>query len=201
MPGDKTGKGGLSPTMGNNPDDTVLLAKAAQGSEDALVGLHRRYVSLVYSLAFHILGDRMATEEVTQDVFIKLWEHPRSYDPTKGRFSSWLLTVTRHAAIDFLRKQGRRPTLVSTWDGQEQPDAGEQMTPNANRHPNPDLRIMLRRLPADQRQVIEMAYFGGMSQQDIAEYVNLPLGTVKTRMRLGVQQLRGMWEAMWEQRL
>ncbi|MFQ5917752.1 MAG: sigma-70 family RNA polymerase sigma factor, partial [Candidatus Binatia bacterium] len=167
----------------------------SQGREDALVALHRRYVNMVYSLSLHILGDQMGTEEVTQDVFMKVWQHPRAYDPTKGRFSSWLLTVTRHTALDHLRKRGRRPSLVFTPDGKDQHTAQKKIIPRANPHPNPhqDLHILLGHLPSDQRQVIELAYFGGMSQQDVADVLGLTPGTVKTRIRLGMQKLGAMW--------
>lgn len=179
---------------GGNADDALLISQVEQGSEDALVALHRRYVNLVFSLTLRILGDLMAAEEVTQDVFIKLWQHPRAYDPAKGRFSSWLLTMARHAAIDRLRKDGRQPWLVSTSDGKDQHTSRGQMIPMANLgpHEHEDLRLAVGQLPSDRRQLIELAYFQGMSQQDIAVYLDLPLGTVKTRMRLGMQQLRAI---------
>ena len=193
---DAKGSGGLIPTGGEPPDDTALLAQVEQGSEDALVTLHHRYVNLVFSLALRILGDPMAAEEVTQDVFIKLWRHPRAYDPNRGRFSSWLLTVARHAAINHLRRNSRRPQGLTSSDEREQHTAREQTIPKGNPRPEPhhDLHIALERIPPDQRQVIELAYFGGMSQQDIAESLHLPLGTIKTRVRLGMQRLRAIWQ-------
>lgn len=178
------------------PDDAALLVQVEQRSEDALVALHRRYVNLVYSLALRVLGDdQTASEEVTQDVFMKLWRHPQAYDPNKGRFSTWLLTVTRHAAIDRLRQQGRRPSRASYPDEKRERRFRRYMIAKANPHPevNYDLRVALEKLPLDQRDVIELVYFGRMSQHDIAEYLDLPLGTVKTRLRLGMQKLRAMW--------
>ncbi len=183
------------PTGGDHPDDTALLAQVVRGSEDALVALHRRYVNLVFSLSLRMLGDPMATEEVTQDVFIKLWQNPHAYDPKKGRFSSWLLTVTRHAAIDRLRQECRQPSRVSISQEKDPYSTLEHMNPKDNPYPEAHqaLRIALEQLPLDQRTVIDLAYFGGMSQQDIAESLRLPLGTVKTRIRLGMQHLRAMW--------
>jgi len=153
------------PTRAEALDDHELLTQVWHGSEDALVTLHRRYVNPVYSLTLRILGDPMAAEEVTQDVFIKLWRHPRAYNPNKGRFSSWLLTVARHAAIDELRRNGRRPHTVTTSNGEGQRLAREQTIPKPKAAPETyHLGIILGRLPLDQRKVIELAYFGGMSQ-------------------------------------
>ncbi|MFQ5917754.1 MAG: sigma-70 family RNA polymerase sigma factor [Candidatus Binatia bacterium] len=179
------------PTSSESPDGSALLGQVAQGREDALVALHRRYVNMVYSLSLHILGDQMGTEEVTQDVFMKVWQHPRAYDPTKGRFSSWLLTVTRHTAIDRLRQKARRPLPAWNLHKKHQDKISKAKTHAEVHH---DLGAALEQLPLDQRDVIELAYFGRMSQQDIAEYLDLPLGTIKTRMRLGMKKLRAMWQ-------
>ncbi|MFQ5539863.1 MAG: RNA polymerase sigma factor [Candidatus Binatia bacterium] len=196
MADDGTGTGGLISTGGEHPDDTALLAQVVEGSEDALLTLHRRYVNLVFSLSIRILGDPMATEEVTQNVFMKVWRDPRAYNPNRGRFSSWLLTVARHASIDHLRHNGRRPKTVCTSSEKNPHTAGERMIAKIKPHPeaNHDLHMLLRHLPVDQRAVIELTYFGGMSQQDIACYMGLPLGTVKTRIRLGMKHLRAMWQ-------
>ncbi|MFQ5519776.1 MAG: RNA polymerase sigma factor [Candidatus Methylomirabilia bacterium] len=182
-------------TGGESPDDRGLIAQVGHGSEEALVALHRRYVNLVYSLTLRILGDAMATEEVTQDVFMKVWRQPRAYDPNKGRFSSWLLTTARHLALDRLRQDGRRPPRLSTPHGKDEDAALERTIAKGNPVPETlqDLRITLGHLSSVQREVIELAYFGRMSQQDISDYLSLPLGTVKTRMRLGMQHLRAMW--------
>ncbi len=196
MANSATGSPGLIPTCGESQDDNALLAQVERGSEEALVALHRRYVKLVFSLSLSILGDPMATEEVTQDVFMKLWRHPRAYDRNAGRFSSWLLTVARHGAIDRLRRDGRRLSRISTSNEKDHHAGREEMFPKGNPGPElqKDLRIALAQLPPDQRQVIELAYFGGMSQQDIADYFGLHLGTVKTRVRLGMHKLRAMWQ-------
>lgn len=185
-----------APPAGHASEDVpALLAQVECGSQEALVTLHRRYVNLVYSLALRITQEPMAAEEVTQDVFLKVWRQPRAYDSRQGRFTSWLLTVTRHAAIDRLRREGRRPLIAATI-GLEDHEQAETLvsadTPGDSeqyRH----LRLVLEQLPAGQREAIELAYFGGMSQQDIADYLHLPLGTVKTRIRLGMEKVRAMW--------
>src|SRR5512139_655886 len=93
-------------------EDGQLLQSVARGDQDALLMLHQRYVNLVYSMAWRVLQDVGLAEEVTQDIFLKLWHKGRQYDPSRGRFSSWLLSVTRFAAIDRLRREGRQPRQV-----------------------------------------------------------------------------------------
>lgn len=200
---DGKGTGGGIPPGGEPPGDNALLAQVAQGSEEALVALHRRYVHLVFSVTLHILRDPMAAEEVLQDVFIRLWRHPRAYNPDRGRLSSWLLTVARHAAIDRLRQDGRQPSSLSNPRKKDPHPAPEQTVPTADPPPElrHDLRMALGHLPLDQRTVIELAYFGGMSQQEVSDHLRLPLGTVKTRMRLGMQRLRGMWQQTAEPKI
>jgi len=179
----------------NDPDDAVLLQRVAAGDSDALLSLHQRYVNLVYSMALRILGDSHLAEEVTQDVFLKLWQKGERYDPRRGSFSTWLLSVTRFAAIDRLRREGRRPaTALQT--GEQDATLAQDRTRRATweaweegRH----LRLLLEQLPREQRELIELAYFGGMTHRDLAEYLNLPLGTVKSRLRLGLQKLRELW--------
>ncbi len=173
-------------------DEVALLRRVASGDGEALLALHQRYVNLVYSMALHVLQDRALAEEVTQDVFLKLWQRSERYDVQRGQFSTWLLSVTRFAAIDRLRYEGRRRSVsLTTDDGAaeieiEHADHGEW---ERGQH----LRLLLEELPAEQRDLIEMAYFGGMTHSDLAEHFNLPLGTVKSRLRLGLQRLRSLW--------
>lgn len=184
-----------SAVPGDEPDDGALLAQIERGQQAALVSLHRRYVNLVYSLAARVVGEGMAAEEITQDVFLKLWRQPRAFDPARGRFSSWLLAVTRHAAIDRLRQEGRRPPEAPA-ARDDQPDPAETRLSGDDRREieqSQQLRLLLEALPTEQREAIQWAYFGGLSQQEIADQLHLPLGTVKTRLRLGMQKLRALW--------
>lgn len=186
---------GIPVMIDHDADDAVLLQRVAAGDSDALLSLHQRYVNLVYSMALRILGDPHLAEEVTQDVFLKLWQKSQRYDPRRGSFSTWLLSVTRFAAIDRLRREGRRPTTslqigersattVPNWARQTGWETWEERR---------DLRLLLDQLPTEQRELIELAYFGGMTHRDLAEHLNLPLGTVKSRLRLGLQKLRELW--------
>ena len=173
-------------------DDTALLQRVAEGDGDALLLLHKKYVHLVYSMAYRVLGDPSVAEEVTQDVFLKLWQNSQRYDPWRGQFSTWLLSITRFAAIDRLRYEGRRPmTALQHNDVSETTavDYTQQTAWEEGQH----LRLLFQQLPPEQREIIELAYFGGMTHRDLAEHLHLPLGTVKSRLRLGLQKLRSLW--------
>lgn len=177
-------------------DDEVLLKRVAQGDQDALLVLHKRYVNLVYSMAWRVLQDVGRAEEVTQDIFLKLWQKSQRYDPARGRFTTWLLSVTRFAAIDRLRREGRRPaeTGIESNDP-DAPPALERLFPSdhAAWERGQHLRLLLAHLPTEQKKIIELAFFGGMTHTELAEHLRLPLGTVKGRLRLGLEKLRVLW--------
>jgi RNA polymerase sigma-70 factor (ECF subfamily) len=175
----------------------ALLGRLARGDEAALTALHGRYAALVHAMAARILGQGPAAEETTQDVFLRLWERPGAYDPARGAFSTWLLTVARHAAIDRLRLDGRQPP---TSEPHRRADASSEDPLDRLAEMDRDeaesreqLRLLLANLPPEQREPLELAFYGGLSHQDIAECLALPLGTVKTRMRLGLAKLRAMY--------
>jgi RNA polymerase sigma-70 factor, ECF subfamily len=170
-----------------------LLERIQMGDEEALIELHRRYVNLVYSVAYRILDEQMAAEEVTQDTFMRLWNKSASYDPEKGRFITWLLTVTRRLAIDLLRQRQRREPRAGMLFMDEDPTLWENLLSVDEGDLRRTLVATLRDLPTEQRELIELVYFGGMSHNDIAESLSIPLGTVKTRIRLGMQKLRSAW--------
>lgn len=181
---------------GNEPDDGILLQRMAAGDSDALLALHKRYANLVYSIAWRVLRDVGLAEEVTQDVFMKLWQRSQRYDAGRGRFSAWLLSVTRFAAIDRLRREGRRPPLVEPPDRDIDDSTWlEQLLPTdyASWERGQHLRLLLEQLPAEQWQVVELAFFGGLTHSELAEHLGLPLGTVKGRLRLGLEKLRSLW--------
>lgn len=177
-------------------EDGELLQSVARGDQDALLTLHRRYVNLVYSMAWRVLQDVGLAEEVTQDIFLKLWRKGHRFDPARGRFSSWLLSVTRFAAIDRLRREDRQPSPANLSTGEQDETAAlEQLLPtdHAAWERGQHLRLVLEQLPLEQRQIIELAYFGGLTHSELAERLGLPLGTVKGRLRLGLEKLRVLW--------
>jgi RNA polymerase sigma-70 factor (ECF subfamily) len=178
-------------------DLVELLAQIQAGNEAALLALHEQYASLVYSVTYRVLNDPSAAEEVTQDTFMRLWHKADTYDAAKGSFVTWLLTIARRLAIDTHRKQRRDPMQnpvfingdIERWEsvlGSE--DDSAQNLKRA-------LIAIMQELPNEQRQVIELAYFYGMSHSQIADYLDQPLGTIKTRIRLGMRKLREAWLA------
>jgi RNA polymerase sigma-70 factor (ECF subfamily) len=142
-----------------------------------------------------MLGDRATAEEVTQDAFLKLWTRARAFTPARGALLAWLLTITRNNALDRIRLEARRPSLAQASlseldDGRPDLQAPESGTEEARWR---SLRFALAELPDGQRQVIELAYYHGLTHSQMAEMLGLPLGTVKTRLRLGMERLREAW--------
>ncbi len=178
----------------NQPPELALLQRIQVGDEDALLALHRQYANLVYSVAYRVLNDQMAAEEVTQDTFMRLWNKSYTFDPEKGRFITWLLTVTRRLAIDVLRQRQRREPRSGMLFIDEDPALWENiLSIDGSNDLRRNLQSVLNEIPSEQRDLIELVYFYGMSHNDIAESLQLPLGTVKTRIRLGMQKLRAAW--------
>lgn len=176
------------------PGDEELMARLAGGEIEALEGLYDRYGALVFSVSLRVLYDRQLAEDVTQEVFLRLWRRPWSYDSARGRFISWLMSVTRNRAIDERRRLQRRGRL-------EQRDDATPELPSQERFRDPleevalaeerrAVREAMTRLPPAQREVLDLAYFAGLTQVEIAQRTGQPLGTVKTRARLGMQKLR-----------
>lgn len=174
--------------------EMMLLQRIQAGDEDALIALHNQYANLVFSVAYRVLNDQMAAEEVTQDTFMRLWNKSFHYDADKGRFTTWLLTITRRLAIDMLRLRQRREPKSGMLFMDEDPALWENtLTMEGGSDLRRNLKSVLGQLPEDQSELIELVYFYGMSHTDIAETLDIPLGTVKTRIRLGMQKLRSAW--------
>lgn len=175
--------------------DEGLAKQVANGEQQAFLSLYDRYASRVYALALRMLGDSMAAEEITQDVFLKLWARAQTYIASRGPFAAWLLTIARYAALDRLRLEQRRPLLSDATEPEEVwkklPD--DKSTSEEARWQS--LHFAVQALPLEQRQVIELAYYQGLSHSQIAEYLGWPVGTVKTRLRLGMEKLRRQWLA------
>jgi RNA polymerase sigma-70 factor (ECF subfamily) len=154
--------------------------------------LYDRYNRLVFSLALRVVGERALAEEIVLDSFWSVWRAADSFVADRGRFVAWLMSVARHRAIDELRRLNVRPegNSVELDDALKMPHA-DQLEEIVDLRQRRDLvRSVLAQLPGPQRQALEMAYFGGLTQQEIADKTATPLGTVKTRMRLGMLKLR-----------
>jgi len=177
--------------------DRELVRRMAAGDEAALGELHDRYSTLLHSVVLRIVGDADDAEEVLEETFWQAWRQASRYEPGRGGISTWLVMIARSRAVDRLRS--RRRVREERWD--ELPEPAEiginpditAPTPLDDAHAEEVRRVVaaaVAKLPPEQRQTVEMAYFGGMSQTEIAEATGQPLGTVKTRARLALQKLR-----------
>jgi len=176
-------------------DDIQLVKRVAQGDEHAFLTLYDCYVNRVYGLTVRILGDPMLAEEATQDTFLKLWSRAHTYLAERGSLLLWLLTIARRTALDRLRLERRRPLLSDS----EDPTEALQTIPNGDSLPEENrwrsMHFAVQALSPEHRQVIELAYYQGLSQSEIAEVLGWPLGTVKTRLRAAMDHLRQDWGA------
>jgi RNA polymerase sigma-70 factor (ECF subfamily) len=178
--------------------DQELVARLRDADAAALATLYDRYAPAVHGLARAVLRDDRLAEEATHDVFLGLWQDPHSYQPARGVFAAWLLRVARNRAIDLLRRRREQPfaaTVIAetgqvldpaTWLIDPDPDPADQA---ASLLLGQDVRRALSSLSSDHRRLLEMAYFGGMTQREIAVAVNRPLGTVKTQIRTAMQRM------------
>ncbi len=172
--------------------DEQLLALLVRGENWALSEIYARYTRLVFSRALKILNDRASAEEIVQQVFTKVWRSARDYRVERGKFSTWVMSIAHHQCIDELRRRRVRPVtqpgdeeLLGELASDDDPAQAVQYIFEQAR-----VREALQQIPAEQRIVIELAFWGGLSHQEIAVYCHSPLGTTKTRLRLGRQRLK-----------
>jgi RNA polymerase sigma-70 factor, ECF subfamily len=182
----------------SSTEDVAFALRVRQGDHDAFQALYERYGGAVLGLAQSVVRDRAVAEDITHDVFLGFWRNPNAFEPSRGQFVAWLLRVARNRAIDVLRKRREVPfgNARATQDG-ESVDPTQWL---ADPEPGPESQAMvgtladgvrnaLMTLPADHRHLLELAYFGGLTQREIAVRLNRPLGTVKTQMRSSLIKL------------
>jgi RNA polymerase sigma-70 factor (ECF subfamily) len=200
MPGNSSLSQPLNYTTLN---DAELMLLVAYHNAEALTVIYDRYGGIIYALALKMLHQPTRAEEAVQEVFIKLWRKPQRYEASRGAFINWVLGVTHNQVVDQIIKERRHQThvvCISCPDTQtrqtlqdhiadQSPDLGEQVWLETRRKL---MRGLILRLPTAQREVIELAYFGGFSQTEIADHLRAPLGTVKTRTQLALKKLRAM---------
>ncbi|MDQ3043723.1 MAG: sigma-70 family RNA polymerase sigma factor [Chloroflexota bacterium] len=179
--------------------DSELIGRVAEGDTLALEALYGRYSRVVYSFALRILGDPQLAEELLQEVFFRAWRQGSGFQASRGTFITWLLSITHNMAIDEVRKRQRRPQKLDS----EDPEAVLAGVADTGQSVEDQVWVVTLRdtiaealdlLPVAQRHVIELAYYQGLTQREIAETLSEPLGTIKTRMRLGMQKLRDFLE-------
>ena len=171
--------------------DDELLGLIAQGDPEALGALYDRYGRLVFSIAQRVTNDRRSAEEVTQDVFQGVWTHAAGFRPSAGTLVGWLVSITRHRAIDAFRASQAKGRPREVWLEDTPPLLLADRTPFVEHAALRDeVRAALATLTAEQRQAIELTYYAGMTGTQIAAVLAVPVGTVKTRLRLGLVRLR-----------
>jgi RNA polymerase sigma-70 factor (ECF subfamily) len=174
-------------------EDLELLAKISEQDRQALAALYDRYGRRVFALAVRMLNDPVGAEEVTQDVFMSVWRRGASYTSKKGKFSTWLFSIAHNRTIDELRKRRRDRS-------RENADIDDHLNVQSSDISPADaavaqseyakIRAAMEKLPEEQKNVIELSYFNGLTQTEISTKTGQPLGTVKTRMRLALKKLR-----------
>lgn len=186
------------PVAAVDQSDRELVQQVTQGNQQAVAALYERYATPAFSLALRVVGDRESAEEIVQEAFLRVWNHAHSFDPQRGRFASWLLSIIHNLAVNELRRRRSRP--------QAAPGTDEMLVNLHETAPGPEdaawaadrratIRAALTQLPHAQRQAIELAFFRGLTQMEIAATLGHPLGTVKTRIRLGLQKLNHLLAA------
>jgi len=173
---------------------TELLRRVATRDHEALAELYDHLAGVLFSTAVHILGDPREAEEVIQDVFVQIWKRAPTFDSKLGAPFHWTLGITRHRCIDYLRARQRRTRLLdeATMETEilSRPASSSSAQETLGEEELAKVRAAVRELPPDQRQAIELAFFGGMTHQEIAEALDEPLGTIKARIRRGMLKLR-----------
>jgi RNA polymerase sigma factor (sigma-70 family) len=168
--------------------DEALVEAVARADEDALGELYDRFGKVAYGLAYKTLQDTALAEDAVQEAFLQVWRGAGAYQPERGKASTWLLTFVHRRAVDLVRREQKRRTLTAVGDPQGSgPGADEAVVARSRREIVQDA---LRRLPAEQREPIELAYYGGLTQSELADRLDQPLGTIKSRMFTGLQRLR-----------
>ena len=181
-----------SPGPAPPTDWSPLVRRMADGDQAALAAFYDETSARAYGLAQHILGDADDAEDVLLDAYSQVWRSAASFDPSRGSALAWLLVIVRSRAMDHLRRRSRQVRREQSLAGALESE-GAAVAPDEG-DVDAALRTRIRRaladLPAEQREPIELAYFGGLSQSEIAERLGQPLGTIKTRIRLGMTKLR-----------
>jgi RNA polymerase sigma-70 factor (ECF subfamily) len=174
--------------------DIELLNRVRARDKSALAALYDRYQTPTFSLACYVLDNPQTAEEVLQDVFLYVWDRPDAWDASRGGFLTWLLTVTRYRAIDRLRgREHRRRTHEVALDDDAEASWWLATGEDAESEDGRLLRTLIERLPHEQAELIEMAFYKGMTHSTIASATGIPLGTIKGRLRHGLQTLKTLW--------
>jgi RNA polymerase sigma factor (sigma-70 family) len=186
------------PTPYDGLDDRALVARVTEGDGGALEALYARYGRACFGLARRILADEQFAQDVVQEVFLTVWRDAHRFDATRGGFSTWLLSMTHHKAVDAVRREEnlrKRRTTAEILEDREVdgPQVHDEVWSTLRRE---RVRAAMQTLPDPQKEALTLAYFGGYTQREIAGITNTPLGTVKTRMLAGMKRLKDGLEGL-----
>lgn len=184
------------PSQTSRQDDHALMQRIAGGDHAAFDAFCDRYSPLIFSTAFKVLNHAQDAEDVSHDVLLSVWQKADSYEPAKGSLVTWICTTTRNRSIDRVRSVQRRAAMHDRFESRQEAGIPEAQSRGRDEVYLSDARQILEsavvELSPEQREVIELAYFEGLTQRQIADRLNHPLGTVKARIRRGLQRLQGM---------
>ena len=176
--------------------DEDLMSLVQEGNSDAFAVLYDRHGRSAYSLAYRMMGERQAAEDLVQDVFLRLWRSTASYRADRGSVRTWILTIVHNRGVDQIRSSSsRRRTQDKVEASAETSQPSEAFTETWRNSRRDEVREALKTLPPEQLKILEMAYFSGYTHVEIAEMMDLPLGTVKGRMRLGLKKIKDYFDA------
>ena len=186
MPADQT------PSQLARLADEDLLTLIERGDAEAFEAVYDRHSRVAYSLAFRLLGDRQSAEDLVQDAFLAVWRNASGYKPARGSVRNWILSIVHNRGVDRLRTLAAMSRRREALEQVElrRPDEPDAAALGIGRAMAGQLRQELSSLPGDQFEVLKLAYYGGFTHHEISEMLGLPLGTVKSRMRLGLERLR-----------
>lgn len=175
-----------------------LLRRIGEGDRESFAQFYDRFSRILYSIAYRLLRNEQAAEDVLQEVFVQIWAKAPMFDPARGKPLTWAVTLTRHRAIDLIRSTQRRGKLhedvVREAQAEDKFDDRDSFLAVAVGEEQAAVRVALEKLSDDQREAIELAFFGSLTQTEIADRLQQPLGTVKARIRRGLLKLRGLIE-------
>lgn len=175
--------------------DREMVRRVSRGDEEAFRALFRRYGPAAKALALRVVRQPFMAEEIVQEAFLALWRDPDAYREERGSFRAWIMSAVHHRGVDLVRREEaqRRRAVAAGAEETVQPDVAEAVTEEADiAEQRARVRAALQEIPPEQREVLELMYFGGKTQATIAEELDLPLGTVKSRTLLGMRRLRAM---------
>jgi RNA polymerase sigma-70 factor (ECF subfamily) len=181
----------MPPPLAHLPNE-ALLALIARGDDDALANLYDRLGGVAYRLAYRILRDEVLAQDAVQEAFLGAWRTAASFDPARGKASTWLLTLVHRRAVDLVRREDRRRAEPVDPPPSRNTEAVDETA--AVREQRRRVQAALAQLPTEQREALELAYYGGLSQSELAERLGVPLGTVKSRMFAALGRLRELLE-------